>query len=578
MQIITWLIRFLISVALSLSNTSFAESLNDPQIPPGYAVASAHPLATNAGLKILAEGGNAFDAIVAVSAVLAVVAPYHSGLGGGGFWLLYDAKNKKNLFIDGRETAPLAASKTMFLNAHKKPIPGLSLNGGLAAAIPGEPAALVYIAKHYGHLPLSKSLAPAIHLAEQGFLVDYQFNYFSNMDNRVQQMQRFPATAAIFLRHGKIYKIGERLYQPDLAKTLRIIAEKGHDGFYKGKIAQRLVQGARQAGGIWQLKDLESYQIKIREPLYGAFHNMLIITAPPPAAGGVTLLIMLNILAQFPLEQLSPAKWVHYLVEAMRLAYWQRTEFLADPDFIKVPTQKLISAANAKQLRALILPDKATPSHLLPAVTISKRSSPNTTHVSILDKEGNRVSATMTVNYIFGSSVVAPGTGVLLNDEMDDFAVKADVFNVFGIVGSEVNTIQPGKRPLSNMAPTFLEMPGRVAITGTPGGSRIPTMVLLAALVFHDYGGAISMVSKMRFHHQYLPDWLQFEPESFSPSLQAELKAMGYQLMALKQYFGDMQTITWDKNLNQITAASDPRHIGLAAVITPTEQSYGVNH
>ncbi|MDI9819196.1 MULTISPECIES: gamma-glutamyltransferase [unclassified Legionella] len=559
---------------LLLTNFVYAQYADKPS---GYAVAAAHPLATKAGLEILSAGGNAFDAAIAVSAALAVVAPYHSGLGGGGFWLLHQEQGGKNIFIDGREAAPLAAHKEMFLDAEGKPVPGLSLNGGLAAAIPGEPAALVYIAEHYGRLPLSRTLAPAIHLAEEGFTVDQPFYYYSTMPGRLEMLRRFPDTAAVFLHHGKPYQPGECLKQPDLARTLKLLAKKGHDGFYRGDVAERLVRAVRATGGIWTLKDLHQYQVKIREPLLGAYHNMLIITAPPPSAGGVALLTMLNILADYPLKNFSKAQWVHYLVESMRLAYWQRTQFLADPDFVKVPVERLVSFENARQLRTLIYPDKATPSTLLQGDEIHEPSE-NTTHISILDSEGNRVSATTTVNFIFGSSVIAAGTGVLLNDEMDDFSIKPGEKNVFGLVGSEKNSIAPGKRPLSSMAPAFLEMPGRVAIVGTPGGSRIPTMILLASLVFNDYQGAISMASSMRFHHQYLPDWLQFEPETFSPELQAELKAMGYQLMALKQYYGDMQAISWDKKTNLLTAASDPRSIGQSTVVTTNTNGYGLAH
>jgi len=547
--------------------------------PSGYAIASAHPLATNAGLEILAEGGNAFDAAVAVSAALAVVEPYHSGLGGGGFWLLHEAKSTKNTFIDGREIAPLAASKDMFLAADGKPVPGLSLNGGLSAAIPGEPAALVFIAKHYGRLPLAKSLAPAIRLAEQGFVVDHQLNYFLTMADRQQQLQKYPASAAIFLKDGKPYQLGERLVQRDLAETLRVLARKEHDGFYRGEVAARLVSAVNKAGGIWSMEDLASYQVKVREPLQGMFHQMQVITAPPPSAGGIALLTMLNVLADYPLQSFSKAQWVHYLAEAMRMAYWQRTEWLADPDFIKVPVVKLLSLENAKYLRSLIAPDHATASASLPGKSMSEDEHKNTTHFSIIDSEGNRVAATLTINYIFGSSVVAAGTGVILNDQMDDFSIKPNVQNVFGLVGSEKNAIAPGKRPLSSMAPTFLETPGRLAIFGTPGGSRIPTMMLIAALEFNDTFGAISMVSAMRFHHQYLPDWLFFEPDTFSPALQKELQQMGYHLVALPNYYGDMQAVTWDSANQLITAASDPRHLGLAATITNQKAGgYGLMH
>ncbi|WP_133139826.1 gamma-glutamyltransferase [Legionella genomosp. 1] len=545
--------------------------------PGGYAVASAHPLATNAGLAVLAKGGNAFDAVIAVSAVLAVVAPYHSGLGGGGFWLLHRAEDKKNTLIDGREVAPLAAHKTMFWDKNGKVIPELSLNGGLAAAIPGEPAALAYIASHYGKLPLSESLAPAIQLAENGFPVDQQFYNFSTMSDRLEQMRKYPATARVYLHDGQPYSVGECLKQPELAKTLRLLASKGHAGFYQGEVAEKLVAGARAAGGIWTLEDLSNYKVKEREPLQGAYHNMLIITAPPPSAGGIELLTMLNILSAFPLESLDRAQWIHYLVEAMRLSFWQGNQMLADPDFVKIPVERLISAAEAKKLREFISPDKATPSSTL-AESRFFHGGKNTTHIAILDKEGNRVSATLTVNFIFGSSVVAEGTGVLLNDEMDDFSSKPGQKNVYGLVGSELNVIEPGKRPLSSMTPSFLETPGRLAIVGTPGGSRIPTMVLIAALAFYDYGGAISMVSTMRFHHQYLPDWLQFEPDAFSLQVQDKLKKMGYQLMPLDQPYGDMQAITWDRERNIISAASDPRRIGRASVISQIPTGYGLTH
>jgi gamma-glutamyltranspeptidase/glutathione hydrolase len=308
---------------------------------------------------------------------------------------------------------------------------------------------------------------------------------------------------------------------------------------------------------------------------------MLIITAPPPSAGGIALLTMLNILSHQSLASLSKVKWIHYVAESMRLAYWQREEFLGDPDFVSVPVDKLISAENGKQLSRLIPADKAIPSSVLQGQKKTnpiRTNSPSTTHISIIDAEGNRVAATMTINYIFGSSVVPEGTGVLLNDEMDDFSSKVGVENVFGIVGTDKNSIDPGKRPISSMTPTFLELPNRLAILGTPGGSRIPTMVLIGSLVFNDAFGAISMVSAMRFHHQYLPDVLQFEPDTFSPAIQEKLIAMGYHLMPLNQYYGDMQAITWDKQTNILTATSDPRNIGLAASIVDTEIGYGVGH
>ncbi|MFA6302390.1 MAG: gamma-glutamyltransferase [Legionella sp.] len=547
-------------------------------LPPGYAIASAHPLATNAGLEILAQGGNAFDAAIAVAATLAVVEPYHSGLGGGGFWLLHDEKTHQNIFIDGRETAPNAATKDMFLDANKEIIPNASLNGGLAAAIPGEPAALVYIAEKYGALPLAKSLAPAIKIAKEGFFVDAQFIDFTRWKDRLELLNKYPASAAVFLKNGHPFTIGDRLVQTDLANTLSLLAKEGKRGFYEGEVAQKLVAANKAAGGIWSLEDLANYQIKIRQPLIGAYHNMLIITAPPPSGGGVALLTMLNILSQFPVASMNKVEWMHTVIESMRLAYWQLNQFLGDPDFVTIALDQLISANNAKQLSSLIMKNKATDSVRLKGTAMPSLPK-NTTHFSIIDAQGNRVAATLTVNYIFGSGVVAEGTGVLLNDEMDDFAAKAGFANVFGLVGSETNAIAPGKRPLSLMTPTFLESPGRVAVLGTPGGSRIPTMILLASLLFNDSYGAITMVSGMRFHHQYLPDEVQFEPDSIPVSIQQSLQALGYTLKPLQQYYGDMQAITWDKMQNKLTATSDPRHMGLATVVANIEGGgYGVKH
>lgn len=569
--------RCTLGCALVLNAVINAYSAPLHDFPPGYAVASAHPLATQAGLDILAQGGNAFDAAVAVAATLGVVAPYHSGLGGGGFWLLHIEKEHKNVFIDAREIAPGAATKDMFLGTDGNVIPGMSLKGGLAAAIPGQPAALVYITKNYGRLDRAKNLAPAIKLAEQGFPVDEHFRYFSLMDEKLIQLKKYPTTAAVYLKNGDAYSPGDKLVQKDLANTLRLIALKGEQGFYAGDVARRLVKGVKAAGGIWTLQDLANYKIKVREPLVGAYKNMLIITAPPPSAGGIALITMLNILSNYSLESLSKLEWVHYLVESMRLAYWQRDQFLGDPDFTSVPADRLTSAENAKQLSTLISKDKVIDSAVLKAPPTQEKNR-NTTHFSIIDAEGNRVAATLTVNFIFGSSVMPSGTGVLLNDEMDDFSTKVGVKNVFGLVGSDKNRIAPGRRPVSSMTPTFLETPGRVALLGTPGGSRIPTMVLLASLVFHENYGAISMVSAMRFHHQYLPDVLQFEPDTFTPDLQNALKAMGYQLMPLQQYYGDMQAITWDRASNVLTAASDPRNIGLAVVVTTKSEGYGVKY
>ena len=526
----------------------------------------------------MSNGGNAFDAAVAISAVLGVVEPYHSGLGGGGFWLLYDAAQQKNLLIDGREVAPLSATDDMYLDENMQPIAGLSLTGGKAAAIPGEPAALVYISKNFGQLQLADVLKPAIDLAENGFEVDQQYVDFVNMGDRLKAMKKFPATAKIFLNQNKPFKVGERLFQKDLANTLKQLAQKGRDGFYKGEIAEKLVKGVNQSGGIWQLKDLNNYQIKLRKPIIGHYHGMKIITTPLPSAGGIGLITMLNILETYKLSQIPKLLQTHYIIEAMRLAFWQRSELMGDPDFEQVNVSQLLSKENALFLKQYIKEIKATENRTLPEKPLQHEQK-HTTHFSIIDRQGNKVAATLTINYIFGSSVVADGTGVLLNDEMDDFSIKQNVKNVFGLSHGEKNMIKPGKRPLSSMAPTFLETSTQSAILGTPGGSRIPTMILLASLNFFEGGGAISMVSKMRFHHQYKPDWVVYEPNSLTEDIQRGLQQMGYRLMPLKQYYGDMQAITWNFGLNLLTATADPRNIGEATVVsTMAKSGYGNQH
>lgn len=552
----------------------FSSSLSAKTQPPGYAVASASPYATRAGMKILAQGGNAFDAAVTVSAVLAVTEPYHSGIGGGGFWLLYDAKHNNNIVVDGREVAPLGANKHMYLDARGKPIKDASLFGPLAAAIPGEPAALVYIAKQYGRLPLKTVLAPAIELAEQGFPADEA--YISIIENpRIRKnLDQHLSTTKIYLEKEKTPKAGDMIIQKDLAKTLKILSEQGAQGFYEGDIAKKLVSEVRKAGGIWTLEDLKNYKIKIRKPLIGQYKDIKIITTPPPSAGGIALLTMLGILDSYQLNQLRPPMRIHKVAEAMKLAYWDRANYLGDPDFIRVPVQGLLSKGHLKTLQAYLKHKKATASNTLPVRPEAfSDSSENTSHFSIIDSEGNRVGATMSINYLFGSGFVAEGTGVLLNNEMDDFSIKPGVRNAFGLIGSIPNQITPNKRPLSSMSPTFLIAPDRLAIFGTPGGSRIPTMLLLSTLAFEQGKGPLSMVSIPRYHHQYIPDVIQYENDAFDSNTIKSLLAMGHRLKKISKvyggryyYYGDMQAIEWNIKDDAIFASSDPRHIGLAEV------------
>jgi len=552
-----------ISLIFSLLFVSTALWAASETKPSQAAIASAHPVATHAGFEILEKGGNAFDAAVAVSATLAVVEPYSSGIGGGGFWLLHVNKNKKDIMIDGREVAPLKATRNMYLDKEGKVIPGLSVNGALAAGIPGEPAALVHIAKKYGRLALKETLAPAIRAAEKGFVVTEHYRRMSGF--RLKALQASKEAAKIFLKENKVAPLDYIIQQPELANTLKLMASHGHKGFYAGDVAEKLVRSNNNAGGIWSLKDLQEYKIKERQPIVGEYKDYRLTSVAPPSSGGVALAEMLNILSYYNIEQLSETNRVHVLVEAMRRAYRDRAEYLGDSDFVSVPVKKLINKNYAKSLQQKIDFEKATPSSRLKGVADTSGGN-HTTHFSILDKQGNRVSATLSVNYPFGSGFVAAGTGVLLNDEMDDFSAKPGVPNVYGLVGAEANAIEPGKRMLSSMSPTFIESKDKLAIIGTPGGSRIITMVLHGILAAIEGKSASDVVDLPRYHHQYLPDVIQYEPKAFSDNSQKILKELGHTLKPLKNTFGNMQVIIWDKKENKVTAASDKRGEGVAVV------------
>lgn len=534
--------------------------------PGRVAVASAHPLATRAAVEMLRQGGNAFDAAVAASAALAVLEPESSGLGGGGFWLLHVAASGRDVMVDGRERAPLAASRDMYLGAAAKAEDRLSLDGPLAAAIPGEPAALVHIAERYGRLPLAESLRPAIRYARQGFAVDSHYRRLAQF--RLQVLRRYPQTAAIFLQNGTAPEPGWILRQPELAATLEAIAHAGRAGFYQGEIAHRLVKAVRGAGGIWSLEDLRQYRVIEREPARLRYRGLNVITAPLPSAGGLQLALMLNILAGYDLGSLDETHRVHLVVEAMRRAYCARSHYLGDADYVAVPRQRLASSAYAAMLRQSIDPEHTTRSAALGKSCGSPSAGADTTHLSIIDADGNRVAATLSINYPFGSGFVARGTGIVLNDEMDDFATHPGEPNVYGLVEGEANAIAPGKRPLSSMSPTFVESPQRIGILGTPGGSRIVSMVLLGILEFADGQPPAVWVSRARYHHQYLPDAIQYEPGTFGPGLRARLAAMGHRFEPLSRRYGNMQAILWDRRSNTLQAASDPRGGGQARVMS----------
>ncbi|MEW8030006.1 MAG: gamma-glutamyltransferase [Candidatus Thiodiazotropha sp.] len=536
--------------------------------PGSAAIATAHPLATAAGHHLLQAGGNAFDAAVGVSAVLAVVEPYSSGIGGGGFWLLHRASDGFETMLDGRERAPLAADRDLYLDHAGEVIPNLSIDGALAAGIPGEPAALAHLARHYGRLSLADSLGPAIRLAREGFRVDSHYRRMASW--RLAVLRTHPTSAEQFLQQGEVPAEGALIKQPDLAETLESIALYGADGFYKGEIAQRLVDGVRAAGGIWSLEDLANYRVVERQPIVGRYRGLKITSAAPPSSGGIALMTMLNILQGFDLQAQDEPLRTHLIVEAMRRAYRDRADYLGDPDYVDIPVEALTHPWYAAGLARDIQQHRASPS----VGNLSQaQEGRDTTHFSILDRDGNRVAATLSINYPFGSGFVAPGTGVLLNDEMDDFSASPGVPNVYGLIGGEANAIAGGKRMLSSMTPTFVEDDRRVAILGTPGGSRIITMVLLGILEMADGKGPNSWVERPRFHHQYLPDVVQFEPGAFSDSHMQQLAAMGHNLKPLDRRYGNMQAILWNKGAGKVVAASDPRGLGFARVVKTSSQN-----
>jgi gamma-glutamyltranspeptidase/glutathione hydrolase len=528
------------------------------------AIASAYPLASQAGQEILAAGGNAFDAAVAVSAALAVVEPSSSGLGGGGFYLLHRQSDGFETMIDAREKAPGAASRDMYLDKAGNAIENASISGALASAIPGEPAAFDYLARKYGKLPLKQSLQPAIRLARDGFPL------YARLQGGIRRKQgilkRSPDAAKAFLTaDGGVPEIGAIIKQPDLANPLQAIAEQGAKGFYSGRVAADLVAGVRADGGIWTLQDLAAYQVVERKPLIGNYHGARIVSAAPPSSGGIAVIDALNILSGFDLHQVDSATRKHLVIEAMRRAYRDRAIYLGDPDFVKMPLAQLASLDYAAGQRSSIRADKAMPSNMLPGIE-SEPAGMNTTHFSVLDADGNRVAATITVNLFFGTGYMPPKTGVLLNNEMDDFSTKPGRPNEFGLVGATANAIAPNKRSLSSMSPTFVETPKGLMIVGSPGGSFIISMVLLGTLNYLDGMNAADIVKYPHYHHQYLPDEVDYEPGAFSDAEISELKAKGHTLKMPGWQWGNMQVITWDFASGKVEAASDPRGEGAGLV------------
>jgi len=532
--------------------------------PGRAAIASAHVLATKAGFEVLDMGGNAFDAAVAVASTLSVVEPQSSGIGGGGLFLLRRTSDGKEVMLDARETAPAAVDPKDYLDANGQPDRDHALNGPLSAAIPGEPAVLVALARNYGKLPLSKSLAPAIRIARAGFQPDPRA--IAAIARQQKNLSRWPASVALYLDNGAVPKQGWTLRLPDLANVLEAIARDGNDGFYRGEVAKRLVDGVRAAGGRWSADDLAKYEVKERKPIAFEYRDWHIVTAPPPSSGGIALAEMLNILGGYDLGKLDRTHRVHLAVEAMRRAYRDRAEYLGDPDFVQMPVAELTHPLYAAGLRASIHPDKATPSDMLPGY-MAPAESMHTSHFSIIDRDGNLVSGTQTVNTTLGSKFVVAGTGFVLNNEMDDFALVAGKPNAYGLLGNDNNAPKPGSRPLSSMTPSFIVGKDRIGVIGTPGGSYIITMVLEGILAFVDGETPEKIVALRRYHHQYLPDVIEAENGAFTAEEKTALEAMGHKVSERSHPWGFMNVVSWDRKSGKLYAGSDSRRASGSGVV-----------
>ena len=525
--------------------------------PPGHAVASAHPAATEAGLEVLRAGGNAFDAAVAVSATLGAVEPNASGIGGGGFFLLHDRAAGRTVMLDARERAPLAARRDLYLDGEGEVDRDRALNGPLAAGIPGIPAAWGHLAERYGRLPLARTLAPAARAARAG--VPMNRKLARALQYRGEILARYPGSAAL-LPAPDAPPDAPVMRQPDLAATLELLAAEGTGAFYRGPFAELLVSGVRGGGGIWTPADLERYAVVERAPVTVRWRGAEIETAALPSASGVMLAQVFGMLGEDWAGLDDGPAGAHRLVEALRRAYLDRARHLGDPDHVDVPVAELTGPEHLADLMRDFDPARATPSA---ARLETAPGGDSTSHFSVLDADGNWVSATLSINTSFGSGFVVPGTGVLLNNEMDDFSAKPGAPNLYGLIGSEANAVASGKRMLSSMAPTAVRTEGRLALLGTPGGARITTMVLQGVLAVLDGADAEELVAAPRMHHQALPDEVEVEHDAFDDY--GPLQEFGHKIVS-RDPWGNMQAVVWDFESGALDAASDPRGVGAAAV------------
>jgi gamma-glutamyltranspeptidase/glutathione hydrolase len=525
-------------------------------------------VAAEVGLQVLKDGGNAVDAGVAVALALAVTLPRAGNLGGGGFMMVHDAETGETRAIDYREMAPASATRDMYLDADGNADSTLSRFHGLAVGVPGTVAGMQLALETYGTMTLEQAAAPAIRLAEDGILVTADLA--DSLKALEKRMKTWPATAAIFYKEdGSFYEPGDVLKQPDLAATLKKIAAEGPDGFYRGEVAEKIAASVQEAGGSMTVEDLANYRAVIRAPVTGTYRGHEIVSMPPPSSGGTHIIQILNVMEGYPIGFLghNSSDTIHLMAEAMKRAYADRSEYLGDPDFVDVPVKALTSKDYAAKIRDGISLNRATPSATIKPGKLAPYESDQTTHFSIVDKDGNAVSNTYTLNFSYGSGMTAAGTGVLLNNEMDDFSAKPGVPNAYGLIGGEANAVEPGKRPLSSMSPTIVLKDGKpFLVTGSPGGSRIITTTLQVISNMIDHGMNVAEATHAaRIHHQWLPDEIRVEDGGLSRDTVAALEAKGHTI-AVKSVMGSTQSIHVDTDKGLLLGASDPRRTGSATV------------
>jgi gamma-glutamyltranspeptidase / glutathione hydrolase len=512
-------------------------------------------LASQAGMTILKRGGNAVDAAIATALALSVVDQASSGLGGGGFMVIYRAKDKKSFALDFRETAPAASRRDLYLK-DGKPVPAASLTGPLAVGVPGEVAGLIEAHKKFGSVPLSVLAAPAVKLAADGFPLDATLRVA--IERGVNNLKRFVDLGRIYMPNGEVPKEGELIRQPRLAATIKAIAQQGREVFYRGWIAEAIVDMVKKEGGVMTLDDLKKYQAVWREPLIGSYRGRTVITMPPPSSGGVALLQMLNIVEGYKLDEFkhNSAPYLHVLAEAMKHAFADRAEHLGDPDFVHVPIRKLTDKSYAAWVRGRISSDKTHEPTYYGYYNYNGEKG-STTHFSVIDREGNAVACTQTVNTRFGSKLLVPTVGIVLNNEIDDFAIHGDIGNVYGLIGNQANALQPNKRPLSSMAPTIIINAGRPSIVvGASGGPRIINATFQTILNLLEFKMPVgAAVESARIHHQWMPDRMGVEAE-IAAEPKKELEKLGHSLRT-QSALGVVQAITWDGVT--MTGAADSR-------------------